>query len=77
MRRVARWLRDHAPAAVSREEIRRRALSQAATADEAQLVLERLHFLGFVQPDRAREDKPGRRTTHWQVNPALAKRENG
>lgn len=71
-RRVARWLRDSAPASVSREDVRRRALSQAATADETQATLERLQIFGYVQPDRAREDRPGRHTTHWVVNPALA-----
>ena len=38
VRRVARWLVEKRPATVSREEIRRRALSQAATADETQHV---------------------------------------
>lgn len=60
------------PAAVSREEVRRCALRQAATADETQHVLQRLHYLGYVQPDLAYRDKPGRPTTHWLVNPALA-----
>ncbi len=60
------------PKAVSREEVRRRALSQAATADETERVLERLAYLGFVQPDPAYRDKPGRPTSHWLVNPALA-----
>jgi Protein of unknown function (DUF3987) len=71
VRRVARWLLDKRPAEVSREEVRRRALCQAATADETQHVLERLAYLGFVRVDLARE-RPGRTTTHWLVNPALA-----
>ena len=64
------WRRG--PRRVSREEVRRRALSQAATADETEHVLQRLHYLGFVQPDPAYRDKPGRPTSHWLVNPALA-----
>jgi len=72
VRRVARWLLTHRPSTVSREEIRRRALSLSATADETESVLQRLHYLGFVQPDLAYRDKPGRPTTHWKVNPALA-----
>jgi hypothetical protein len=72
VRRVARWLLGTRPKAVSREEVRRRALSQAATADETEQVLQRLHYLGFVQPDPAYRDKPGRPTSHWLVNPALA-----
>jgi hypothetical protein len=72
VRRVARWLLDKRLTTVSREDIRRRALSMSATADETESVLQRLHYLGFVQPDIAYRDKPGRPTTHWQVNPALA-----
>ena len=73
VRRVARWLLDKRPATVSRDDIRRRALSLSATADETESVLQRLHYLGYVQPDLAYRDRPGRPTTHWQVNPALAK----
>jgi hypothetical protein len=72
VRRVARWLLETRPATVSREDIRRRALSMSATADETQHVLERLHYLGYVQPDLASRDKPGRPPNRWQVNPALA-----
>ncbi|MBI2739177.1 MAG: DUF3987 domain-containing protein [Rhodospirillales bacterium] len=71
VRRVARWLRDTRPDAVSREEIRRRALSRAATAEETEHVLQRLHYLGYVQPDREYGGR-GRPTSHWLVNPALA-----
>src|SRR5215207_8614154 len=73
VRRVARWLLDKRPATVSRDDIRRRALSLSATGDETESVLQRLHYLGFVQPDLAYRDKPGRPSSHWQVNPALAK----
>ncbi|HZX83678.1 MAG TPA: hypothetical protein VFF19_08955, partial [Reyranella sp.] len=62
------------PAAVSREEIRRSALRQAATADETQHVLQRLHYLGYVQPDPAYRGR-GRPANRWLVNPALS--ENG
>ena len=75
VRRVARWLLDKRPTTVSRDDIRRRALSLSATADETESVLQRLHYLGYVQPDVAYRDKPGRPTTHWQVNPALVKSE--
>ena len=74
VRRVARWLLANRPTTVSREAIRRRALSQAATADDTQHVLERLAYLGFVRADLSRE-RPGRPTTHWLVNPALAETE--
>ncbi|HEX9328447.1 MAG TPA: hypothetical protein VF915_18110, partial [Reyranella sp.] len=72
VRRVARWLLDTKPKSVSREEVRRRALCQAATADETEHVLQRLHYLGYVQPDLAFRDKPGRPPSRWLVNPALA-----
>jgi hypothetical protein len=72
VRRVARWLLEKRPASVSREDIRRRALSMSATADETQSVLQRLHYLGYVQPDLAYRDKPGRPANRWLVNPALA-----
>lgn len=75
VRRVARWLMDKRPTTVSRDEIRRRALSLSATGDETESVLQRLHYLGYVQPDLAYRDKPGRPSSHWQVNPALIKSE--
>jgi len=71
VRRVARWLLATRPKAVSREEIRRRVLCQAATADETEHVLQRLASLGFVALDLSRE-KIGRPSTHWLVNPALS-----
>jgi hypothetical protein len=37
-------------------------------------VLQRLHYLGYVQPDRAYGGR-GRPSSHWLVNPALAERE--
>lgn len=77
VRRVARWLVDKRPTTtVSREDIRRRALSMSATAEETESVLQRLHYLGYVQPDLAYRDKPGRPTSHWQVNPALTETAN-
>lgn len=75
VRRVARWLLNKRPATVSRDDIRRRALSLSATGDETESVLQRLHYLGYVRPDLAYRDRPGRPTTHWQVNPALAESE--
>lgn len=71
VRRVARWLLDKRPPAVSREDIRRRALSMSATADETQSVLQRLAYLGYVREDLS-HDRTGRPTSHWLINPALA-----
>jgi hypothetical protein len=71
MRRVARWLRDGRAGTVSREDIRRRALGQTVNASDADQVLQRLHFLGFVRPDRSEDRAFGRPAKRWQVNPAL------
>jgi len=71
VRRVARWLKDEGTAVVSREDIRRRALGQSVNANDTDQVLYRLHFLGFVRPDRCEEGGPGRPARRWQVNPAL------
>ena len=60
-------------AVVSREDIRRRALGQTVTASDTDQVLYRLHFLGFVRPDRCDDrEGPGRPARRWLVNPALA-----
>jgi hypothetical protein len=69
-RRVARWLLATRPQQVSREEVRRQALCQAATADETQSALQRLAYLGFVKADRSRE-RTGRPSTYWVINPVL------
>ena len=73
VRRVARWLKEGGAAVVSREDIRRRALGQTVNASETDHVLSRLHFLGFVRPDRC-DDRAGfgRPARRWQVNPALS-----
>lgn len=71
VRRAARWLRDRQVATVTREDIRREALSLRATAEETDHVLRRLHFLGYVRPDRGYSGR-GRRPNAWEVNPALA-----
>ncbi len=71
VRRVARWLLDKRPSSVTREEVRRRALRQATTADQTEHVLQRLDYLGYVRPDLTHRDKTGRPANRWQVNPAL------
>ena len=47
---------------------------QAATAEETQHVLQRLHYLGYVQPDPAYGGR-GRPANRWLVNPALVQHE--
>jgi Protein of unknown function (DUF3987) len=72
-RRVIGWIRARSVKEISREEVRREALSQrvnAAGADEAILALEQAGVLREVEVD---EDypSPGRPARRWQVNPAL------
>ncbi|MEA2849186.1 MAG: hypothetical protein QOG78_4467, partial [Rhodospirillaceae bacterium] len=72
-RRVIGWIRARGVKEVSREEVRREALSQrvnAAGADEVILALEETGVLREVDDE---EDYPGRGrpARRWQVNPAL------
>ena len=77
VRRVARWLREGGATVVSRTDVRRKALGQAVNAEDTNMVLCRLHFLGFVRPDRCHDHEgPGRPASRWLVNPALKDREN-
>lgn len=71
VRRAGRWLCDAGAGVVSREDIRRRALSMSVTAADADQVLKRLGELGFVKADEVLRDGPGRPATRWRVNPAL------
>ncbi len=73
-RRVIGWIRARGVKEISREEVRREALSQrvnAAGADEVILALEQAGVLREVEVDE--EDYParGRPARRWQVNPAL------
>ena len=71
-RRVVHWLRRRKAREVSREDIRRSALCQSATAAAADQVIFRLEAAGIL---RALRDEPfsrnGRPARRWQVNPAL------
>ena len=70
---VIGWIRARGAAEISREEVRREALSQrvnAAGADEVILALEQAGVLREVDDE---EEYPGRGrpARRWQVNPAL------
>jgi uncharacterized protein DUF3987 len=72
-RRVIGWIRARGAAEISREEVRREALSQrvnAAGADEVILALEQAGVLREVE-DEEEYPGPGRPARRWQVNPAL------
>jgi Protein of unknown function (DUF3987) len=75
-RRVIGWIRARGAAEISREEVRREALSQrvnAAGADEVILALEQAGVLREVD-DEDEYPGPGRPARRWQVNPALLAR---
>ena len=70
--RVGRWLRRTRPQTVSREEVRREALSQTVDADSAEGCIERLERHGVLRllaPQPGRGGGPRRR--RWEVNPEL------
>ncbi|HTG24544.1 MAG TPA: hypothetical protein VK681_31240, partial [Reyranella sp.] len=72
-RRVIGWIRARGAAEISREEVRREALSQrvnAAGADEVILALEQAGVLREID-DEEEYPSPGRPARRWQVNPAL------
>jgi hypothetical protein len=71
-RRVARWLRRVRAESVSREEIRREALSQSVDADTAEALIERLERYGVLRPSTAQgSHRGGPRKRRWAVHPEL------
>ena len=75
-RRVIGWIRARGATEISREEVRREALSQrvkAAGADEVILALEQAGVLREVD-DEEDYPGPGRPARRWQVNPGLRPR---
>ena len=72
-RRVIGWIRARGATEISREDVRREALSQrvnAAGADEVILALEQAGVLREVD-DEEDYPGPGRPARRWQVNPGL------
>ncbi|WP_178130453.1 DUF3987 domain-containing protein [Reyranella sp. CPCC 100927] len=70
-RQVLRWLAVHRLSEVSRENIRREALSQALDAAQTQRLIEDLVDSGWLQPMAPAEGGRGRRRRCWQVHPTL------
>jgi hypothetical protein len=73
-RRVIGWIRASGVKEISREEVRREALSQrvnAAGADEVILALEQAGVLREVKDEEEEYPARGRPARRWQVNPAL------
>ncbi len=71
LRRVVKWLRAERSRTVSREDIRRHALSQTVTAEEAGIVIEHLEEAGILRAAATDPDKRGRPAKRWDVNPAV------
>jgi Protein of unknown function (DUF3987) len=74
VRQVIGWLRARGATKISREDVRREALSQrvkAAGADQVILALEQAGVLREVEDDDEDYPGPGRPAKRWQVNPAL------
>ncbi|TWT08647.1 DUF3987 domain-containing protein [Reyranella sp. CPCC 100927] len=70
-RQVLRWLAAQRLPEVSREHIRREALSQALDAAGTQRLIEDLIDGGWLQSVTPAEGGRGRRRRRWQVHPAL------
>ncbi len=65
--RVLRWIAKHRVDEVSREQIRREALSQAVDAGGADAVIALLVTQGWLQPVARTTTGPGRPPRRWQV----------
>ena len=56
---------------MSREDVRRDALSQRLNADEVQTVVDELVRAGWMREVTAKAEGPGRPARRWEVNPNL------
>ena len=69
--RLLAWLRTRRPHDVSREQIRREALSQSVDADGADAIAAVLVDAGWLRVISCDRSGPGRPRSRWQVNPLL------
>jgi hypothetical protein len=72
-RAVLRWLRANSKATVSREEVRREALSRRLDAGETQALLDMLERSGWLREVTLKPSGPGRPAKRWEINPRLFK----
>jgi hypothetical protein len=68
-RRVLRWIAAHGKHEVSREDIRRDALSQSLDAEQTQELIDAIVRWDWLREDSTRT--PGRTRRRWRVNPKL------
>ena len=71
MRRVIAWIRDNDATVLSREEVRREALSQALDAEGSQQVIGALERAGILRRASIEQHGSGPRKQRWQVNPLV------
>ncbi|HTR85285.1 MAG TPA: DUF3987 domain-containing protein [Reyranella sp.] len=70
-RKVVQWLKTQSVRQVSREDLRRRALARALTADQTDMLIQRLAKANLLRPARSEWTGSGRPALRWDVNPAL------
>ena len=71
-RRVLRWLKAGNRQEVSRDEVRREALTRRFDADQVQAIIEGLVRAGWLRELTAKAEGPGRPARRWEVNPRLS-----
>jgi len=71
-RRVLRWLKAGNRQEVSREEVRREALTRRFDADQVQTIIDGLVRAGWLREVTAKAGGPGRPARRWNVNPRLS-----
>ncbi|MBS0527025.1 MAG: DUF3987 domain-containing protein [Proteobacteria bacterium] len=70
-RKVVRWLRQNRLPSVTRQDLRRDALSQSVDAAETDRIALRLEDFGVLRRDEVERDGRGRPLKRWLVNPRL------
>jgi hypothetical protein len=71
-RAVLKWIKASRREIISREEVRREALSQRLDAEQTNGLLEKLVKSGWLRPaDPIPQGRPGPKAKRWAVNPKL------
>ena len=70
-RKALRWIKAHGKREVSREDIRRDALTRRLDADQTQALIDSLVEAGWLREMTAPHSGPGRPARRWAVNPKL------
>jgi hypothetical protein len=70
-RRVLCWIRDRGLAQISREDVRRHALSHTLNAHQSSQLIQSLERAGWLREMTAEPGRNGRPPLRWDVNPVL------